>query len=58
MVLIHLWFQLWGQGQGIGQDRCLCNGRVYSSYGVRLGFILFNILLGSFELVVSLGFGT
>ena len=30
-----------GQGQGIGQDRSLCNGRSYKGYGVMVCFILF-----------------
>ena len=29
-----------GQGQGIGHDRSLCNGRAYRGYGVIVGFIL------------------
>ena len=30
-----------GQGQGIGQNRSLCNGRSYRSYEVMVCFILF-----------------
>ena len=32
-----------GQGQGIGQDRSLCNGRTYKGYGVMVCFIYLHL---------------